>query len=120
MAFKIARDSSRCFKIAANMPPRALKTAQGRFQVTSEPPKEAPKRPKSFKTIVLVNVVLHYRFLASDRLLRPQDGSKMAQEGLNRGPGGPQDGPKSAQNRPKSGPKGPQEAHFRASTGGPC
>ena len=57
MASKIVQDSPRWFKIAFNMPPRALNTAPGRLQVPSEPPKEAPKRPKSFKTIVVFNVV---------------------------------------------------------------
>eukprot|EP00959_Pyramimonas_sp_CCMP1952_P122310 2556832-Pyramimonas_sp.AAC.1 len=62
--------------------------------------------------------VLHSRRFASDGLLRPQDGSNMAQEGPKRGPGGPQDRPKSDQERPKRGPRGPREAHFRAPTGG--
>ena len=118
MASRTVQDSPRWFKIAINMHPRALETAPGRLQVPFEPSKEALKRPTSFKSIVFFDGFLHSRRFASDGLLRPQDGSKMAQEGPKRGPGGPQDRPKSAQDRPKSGPRGPQEAHFRVPTGG--
>ena len=62
------------------------------------------------------------RLFASDGLLRPQDGSKMAQEGPKRGPRGPQEGlksgPRGPQDWPKSAPRGPQEAHLKAPTGG--
>ena len=57
--------------------------------------------PKSFKNLRKTNVFLHSRFFDSDGLLKPRDGSKMAQEGPKRGPRGPQDGTKSAQERPK-------------------
>ena len=62
--------------------------------------------------------ILPSRRFAPDGLLKPQDGSKMAQEGPKMGPGRRQDGPKSAQDRPRSGPRVPQEAHFRVPTGG--
>ena len=52
MASKIVQDSPRLFKMAINIHPRALETAPGRLQVPFEPSKEAPKRPKSFKSIV--------------------------------------------------------------------
>ena len=89
--------------------PRGPGTAPKRLQVAKEPPKEAPERPKSFKNFELwkINVLLPSRLFASDGLLRPQEGSKMAQEGgPKRGPRLPQDGPKSAQERPKSAPSG--------------
>ena len=63
--------------------------------------------------------VLPSRLFASDGLLRPQDGPKMAQESPKRGPRGPQDGPKSAQERSKSAPRGVQEAILEALEGGP-
>ena len=101
MASKIAQDSPTWFKIVFNPPPRALKTAPGRLQVPSELPKEALKRQKSFKHIVCFSMVLPSCRFAFDGLLRPQDGSKMAQEGPKRGPRRPQEGPKSAQEGPK-------------------
>ena len=118
MASKIVQYIPIWFKVATNMHPRALKTAPGRLQVPFEPPKKAFKSPKAFKPIVVFNGFLHHRLFASDRLLRPQDGSRMAQEGPKRGPGGPQYHPKSAQGRHMSGPRGAQEGHFRAPTGG--
>ena len=56
MASKIVQDSPRWFKIAINMHPRALETASGRLQVPFELSKEAPKRPKSFKSLVFFYV----------------------------------------------------------------
>ena len=56
MPSKIVQDSPRWFKIAINMHPRALETAPGRFQVPFELSKEAPKGPKSFKSIVFFDV----------------------------------------------------------------
>ena len=55
---------------------------------------------------------MHSRLFASNGHPRPQDGSKMAQEGPKRGPREPQDGPKSAQERSKSAPRGPQDGMF--------
>ena len=49
----IAQDNPIWFNIVSSMPPGALKTAPGRLQVPSESPKEAPKRPKSFKTTLM-------------------------------------------------------------------
>ena len=103
MASKIVQYIPIWFKVATNMHPRALKTAPGRLQVPFEPPKKAFKSPKAFKPIVVFNGFLHHRLFASDRLLRPQDGSKMAPEGPKTGPREPQDGPKSA-------PRAAQEA----------
>ena len=59
------------------------------------------------------------RLFASDGLLKPQDGSKMAQESPKRGSREPQDGPKNAQERSKSGPRGRQDALFEPPRGGP-
>ena len=50
---------------------------------------------------------------ASDGLLRPQDGSKMAQEGPKRGPRGPPNCPKRCQERSRRAPRG----DFRCSGG---
>ena len=80
-------------------------------------PSGRPQEAKILQTPTEHQGVLPSHLFASDGLLRPQDGSKMAQEGPKRGPGGPQDGPKSAQERPKSAPRGPQEASFRAPRG---
>ena len=115
MASKIAQDSPKWFKIVFTPPPRALKTAPGRLQVPSEPPKEAPKMPKSFKTRMKINdCCLLDLFLSMG-----SRGLKIAPRWPKRAPGGFEDRPKSAQDRPKSGPRGPQEAHFRVPTGGP-
>ena len=72
----------------------------------SELSKEASKRPNFFKTIVFFNVFLPSRLFASDGLLRPQDGSKMVQDGPKRVLREAQDGPKNAQERAKRGPRG--------------
>ena len=56
MASKIAQDSPTWFKIVFNLPPGVLKTAPGRLQVPSGPPKEAPKTPKSFKNMLFFTV----------------------------------------------------------------
>ena len=52
MASKMLQDIPGWFKIAINMHPRALETAPGRLQVPFELSIEAPKRPKSFKSLV--------------------------------------------------------------------
>ena len=77
------------------------------------PPQEAKilQKPKENQCF------LPSRFFASDGLLRPQDGPKMAQDSPKRGPRGPQDGPKSAQERSKSGPRGPQDGIFEPPRG---
>ena len=59
-----------------------------------------------------------FRLFASDALLKPQDGPKMAQESSKRSPRGPQDSAKSAQDRPKRDPRAPQEAILMALEGG--
>ena len=66
-------------------------------------PQETDQQRQLGKNLCL----LPSRFFASDGLLRPQDGPKMAQDGPKRGPRGPQDCPKSAQERSKSAPRGP-------------
>ena len=73
--------------------------------------------PKSFKKPKENQCVWPSRLFASDCHPRPQDGSKMAQEGPKRGPREPQDGPKSAQERSKSAPRGVQEATLEALKG---
>ena len=98
-------------KIAHNMPPIGSNTAQIRFQIVKEPPKEAPQRPTSFNHLKN-ECVWPSRLFASDELLKPQDGSKTAQEGPKRGPRAP----KSAPIAPR---EGAQEAMFRVRTGGP-
>ena len=118
MASKMARYGPTWFNIANDMLPRGSKTTSRRLHEAKEPPKEALERPKSFKNLEKTNVFLHSRFFASDGLLKPRDGSKMAQNGPKRGPKEAQDGPKSAQERPKTAPRGPQEAIFRAPMGG--
>ena len=106
MASKMAQDTSRRLKIASDMPPRGSTTAPRRFQVLFEPSRAPPKMPKSFKNLKKTCVCLTSRLLASDGLLRPQDGPKMAQERPKRAPRGLQDGHKSAQERPKTAPRG--------------
>ena len=112
MASEIAQDSPTWFKIIFGPPPRALKTGPGRLQVPSEPPKEALKMPNAFKNIVFFfNVFLNSRLFASDGFLRPQDGSKMAQEGFNGRPRRVPRRPLTRPRPPKSVPNRPQEAH---------
>ena len=91
-----------------------LRTAPSALRVLQGSTQEA----KILQIPCVVRCFLHCRPFASDGLLRPQDGSKMAQEGPKRGPRGAQEGPKSAQERPKRAPRGPQEAHLKAPTGG--
>ena len=67
MASKIAHDSPRRLKIASNMYPRGSKTAPRRLQVATEPPKEAPKRPKSLQYFKN-NDLLPSRIFVSDLL----------------------------------------------------
>ena len=119
MASKIAQDSRTWFNIANDMPPRRSKTALIRLHMAKEPPKEAPERPTSFKHLKQINDFCLLVFFASDGLLRPQDGSKMAQETPKSGPRMPQDGPTSAQVRPKSAPRGPFEGPDGGTLKGP-
>ena len=85
--------------------PRGPKNSPRRLKVAKEP-EEAKILPKPKE----VTCVLLSRLFASGGNSRPQDGSKMAQEGPKRGPREPQDGPKSAQERSKSAPRARQEA----------
>ena len=97
---------------------RGSKTASRRLQEAKEPPKEALERPKSFKNFgKKKQCFVPSRFFASDGLLKPQYGSKVAQDGPKRGPKEAQDGPKSVQERPKTAPRRPQDAIFRAPRG---
>ena len=99
MASKIAQDSPTWFKIVFKQLPRALKIAPRRLQAPSGPPKEAPKKPKSFKKQCVFSMFFafppfHVRWALE------------ASRWLQDGPRGPQDGPKSAQERPKRAPGG--------------
>ena len=110
MAPKIVQDSPRWFKIAINIHPRALETAPGRLQVPFELSIQGGTQEAKILQIPCVFLCcLHSRRFASDRRLRPQDGSKMAQEGPKRGPGGLQDGPKRVPRGSFSGPDGGRE-----------
>eukprot|EP00959_Pyramimonas_sp_CCMP1952_P280237 5858251-Pyramimonas_sp.AAC.1 len=95
------------------MPPTSPKTAVRRLQVATEPPWDAPERPKSFPNLREINCacILAFSLLAGE--LRPQDGSNMAHEDPKRGPRRIGDGSKTA---PRA-PRGPQEAMFSFSTG---
>ena len=55
MASKMAQDSRRWCKIASDMPPRGSKRATRRPQVLSEPPRDPPRRPKSFQNLREIN-----------------------------------------------------------------
>ena len=55
MASNIAQDSPTWLSIAHNMPPTGYNTAQRRFQVVKEPPKEAPEMPKYFQNRLKTN-----------------------------------------------------------------
>ena len=81
------------------------KTAPGGHGTSQGRPRDA----KTFQTPKENHSVLPSRPFASDALLRPQDGPKMAQESPKTGPREAQDGPKSAQERPKTSPRSPQD-----------
>ena len=107
----MTRDSSpHAYKRLQDRP----KTAPSGHGASQGRPQEAKIAPQPTEN----QCFLPSRLFASDGLLRPQDGPKMAQESPKRSPREAQDGPKSAQERPKSGPRGAQEATFWAPTGG--
>ena len=106
------QDGPRYFKMTEDCPRRASKRPQDGPKTVSRalralqglpPPARGQTGSKTWGNQCL----LRSCFFASDGLLRPQDGPKMAQERPKRGPRGPQDGPKSAQERPKTAPRRP-------------
>ena len=107
---KIAQDD---LHHASKRPQDGPKTVSSALRALQGPLQEAKILQKRKEN----HCFLPSRRFASDALLGPQDGPKMAQEGPKRGPRGPQDGPKSAQERPKRAPRGPQEAVLRAPGG---
>ena len=96
------------------MPTRGSKTAPRRRLVATEPPKEAPKKPKSFKNLRKINDFCLLAF----SLPMAFRGLKMASRWPKRAPRGAQESPKTApralQERPKRGPGG----DFGGSRGG--
>eukprot|EP00959_Pyramimonas_sp_CCMP1952_P436375 9137801-Pyramimonas_sp.AAC.2 len=77
------------------------KTATSVHGVSQGDPQEAQFLPTSTGNH---QCILPSRLFASDGLLRPQDGSKIAQDGPNGSPSLPDDGPRSAQERHKRAP----------------
>ena len=75
------------------MPARGSKTVSRVPEVATEPPKAARAKPKSFKNPREISVFGLLAVFASDVLLRPRDGPKMAQESPKTGPIEAQDGP---------------------------
>ena len=106
----MAQDSLRH---TSKRPQDGPKTVSSALRALQGPPQEAKMAPKPKEN----QCFLPSRLFASDGLLRPQDGPKMAQESPKRGPRGPQDGPKSAQERSKSGPRGPHDGIFEPPRG---
>eukprot|EP00959_Pyramimonas_sp_CCMP1952_P357914 7493614-Pyramimonas_sp.AAC.1 len=101
MASKVEADIPRWFRMVSTC-----------FRELSRPPLDGSKCPQSSprkhprgqnpSNPMCFSMCLHHSLFASDVLLRPQDGSKMAPAGPKRGPGGLQYSPKSAQDRPES------------------
>ena len=96
---KMAQDSLRH---ASKRLQDGSKTVSSALRALQGPPQEAKMAPKPKEN----QCFLPSRLFASDGLLRPQDGSKMAQEGPKRGPRGPQERPKRAPRGSCSGPDG--------------
>ena len=112
---------STSFKIAQRGSGWLLKCPQRRPQTAPSGHGASQGHPREAKLLPTLKgnlCCLPSRLVASDGLLKPQVGSKMAEDGPKRGPREAQDGPKSVQERPKSAPRGPQEAIFRAPRGG--
>ena len=97
MTSKMAQDSPTWLKIANDMPPRGSKTASRRLQEAKEPPKEAPKRQKSFQNLkkMYVFCLLAYSLPMAFRGLKMAPRwPKISQDSLRHASKRPQDGPR--------------------------